>query len=134
MAAGSRMLVLAATAVAACASCALPASALARTIVLGHSWQGRPIVAVEVGNPLGKPVLVVGSIHGNEQGGIPVATALERLHPADLDLWILPDLNPDGAAAHTRHNGHGVDLNRNFPVGWHPMSGFYAAGPRPLSE
>jgi protein MpaA len=133
MAAGSRMLVLVAT-VAACASCELPAPASARTIVLGRSWQGRPIVAVEVGNPGGEPVLVVGSIHGNEQGGILVARALERLHPADLDLWIVPDLNPDGAAAGTRHNAHGVDLNRNFPVGWHPMSGFYAAGPRPLSE
>lgn len=128
------MLVYVVATVAACASCALPTPASARTIVLGRSWQGRPIVAVEVGNPVGKPVLVVGSIHGNEQGGIPVARALEHLHPADLDLWIVPDLNPDGAAADTRHNAHGVDLNRNFPVGWHPMSGFYASGPRPLSE
>ena len=134
MAAGSRTLFAVAAAVTACASCALPAPASARTIVLGRSWQGRPITATEVGNPAGVPVLVVGSIHGNEQGGIPVARALERLHPHDLDLWIVPDLNPDGVAADTRHNGHGVDLNRNFPVGWHPMSGFYASGPRPLSE
>ena len=134
MATGSRMLVLAVATAAVCASCALSAPASARTIVLGRSWQGRPIVAVEVGNPVGEPVLVVGSIHGNEPGGIPVAKALERLHPADLDLWIIPDLNPDGAAARTRHNARGVDLNHNFPVGWHPMSGFYAAGPRPLSE
>jgi protein MpaA len=132
MAAGSRILVVAT--MAACASFALPAPALARTIVLGHSWQGRPVVAVEVGNPAGEPVLVVGSIHGNEPGGIRVAKALEHLRPDDLDLWIVPDLNPDGAAAGTRHNAHGVDVNRNFPVGWHPMSGFYASGPRPLSE
>jgi protein MpaA len=134
MAAGSRALFFVIATVAVCASCALPAAASARTIVLGHSWQGRPIVAVEVGNPAGERVLVVGSIHGNEPGGIPVARALERLHPADLDLWIVPDLNPDGASAGTRQNAHGVDLNRNFPVGWHPMSGFYASGPRPLSE
>jgi protein MpaA len=138
MAAHSKVLVLVLVvvlaAVAACASGALPPSASARTIVLGHSWQGRPIVAVEVGNPVGKRVLVVGSIHGDEQGGILVAKALERLHQADLDLWIVPDLNPDGAAADTRHNAHGVDLNRNFPVGWRPMSGFYASGPHPLSE
>ncbi len=123
-----------AAAVAAVLWCGLPVSASARTIVLGRSWQGRPITATEVGNPSGPVVLVVGSIHGNEQGGIPVARVLERLHPRDLDLWIVPDLNPDGVAADTRHNAHGVDLNRNFPVGWHPMSGFYASGPGPLSE
>ena len=134
MGARSRMLLMAAATATACAWCALPALASGRAIVLGHSWQGRPIVAHEVGNPEGVPILVVGSMHGNEQGGIPVALALERLHPKDLDLWIVPDLNPDGVAAGTRHNAHGVDLNRNFPVGWRPLSGFYASGPRPLSE
>jgi len=119
---------------AAAAACVLPAPAAAHTIVLGRSWQGRPITAVEVGNPAGVRVLVVGSIHGNEQGGIPVARALERLHPRDLDLWVVPDLNPDGVAAGTRHNAHDVDLNRNFPVDWQPTGGFYASGPRPLSE
>jgi protein MpaA len=109
--------------------------ALALTVVLlGHSWQGRPIHAVEVGNPHGTPVLVVGCIHGNEQGGIPIALALEKLAPHDLDLWIVPDLNPDGVAADTRKNAHGVDLNRNFPWRWRPMGGVYQSGPRPLSE
>lgn len=103
-------------------------------MLLGHSWQGRPIRAFEVGNPHGTPVLVVGCIHGNEQGGIPIALALEKLAPRDLDLWIVPDLNPDGVAADTRKNAHGVDLNRNFPVRWRPMGGVYESGPRPLSE
>jgi len=131
---GRPTLVVLASAAAAILSCGLPAPASARTIVLGRSWQGRPITATEVGNPAGPVVLVVGSIHGNERGGIAVARALEHLHPPDLDLWIVPDLNPDGVAAGTRHNAHGVDLNRNFPVGWRPLSGFYASGPRPLSE
>jgi len=109
-----------------------PASA--RTVLLGRSWQGRPIRAVEVGNPAGTRVLVVGCIHGNETAGIAIADALERLSPRDLDLWIVPDLNPDGFAAHTRQNAHGVDLNRNFPWRWRPMSGVYASGSRPLSE
>jgi protein MpaA len=106
----------------------------ARSVLLGRSWQGRPIRAFEVGNPSGTRVLVVGCIHGNETAGIAVADALERLAPRDLDLWIVPDLNPDGVAAGTRQNAHGVDLNRNFPVRWRPMSGVYASGPRPLSE
>jgi protein MpaA len=114
--------------------CVLPASASARTVLLGRSWEGRPIVAVEVGNPAGTPVLVVGCIHGNEAGGIAIADALERLSPRDLDLWIVPVLNPDGVAADTRQNAHGVDINRNFPWRWRPMSGVFESGSRPLSE
>jgi murein peptide amidase A len=116
------------------ALCALPASASVRTVVLGRSWQGRPIVAVEVGNPAGTPVLVVGCIHGDETGGVAIAQALERLSPRDLDLWIVPVLNPDGVAADTRKNAHSVDLNRNFPWRWRPLSGVYESGARPLSE
>lgn len=103
-------------------------------MLLGRSWQGRAIEAYEVGNPAGTPVLVVGCIHGDETGGIAVARALEHLAPRDLDLWIVPDLNPDGVAAGTRRNAHGVDLNRNFPWHWRPLGGVYASGPRPLSE
>jgi protein MpaA len=110
------------------------ATAGARTVLLGRSWQGRPIEAVEVGNPSGRPVLVVGCIHGNETAGIAVAHALERLSPRDLDLWVVPDLNPDGVAAATRQNAHGVDLNRNFPFRWRRLHGVYESGPHPLSE
>jgi protein MpaA len=102
--------------------------------LLGRSVDGRPIQVVRVGNPHGTPVLVVGAIHGNETAGIAVAQALERVAPKDLDLWIVPDLNPDGVAAGTRGNAHGVDLNRNFPWRWRPMGGVYESGPRPLSE
>jgi murein peptide amidase A len=116
------------------AVCALPAGASVHTVVLGRSWQGRPIVAIEVGNPAGTPVLVVGCIHGDETGGVAIAQALERLSPRDLDLWIVPVLNPDGVAADTRKNAHGVDLNRNFPWRWRPLGGAYESGPRPLSE
>jgi protein MpaA len=125
---------VAASALAASALAAAPARTAARTILLGRSWQGRPIRAVEVGARTGTRVLVVGCIHGDETGGIAVATALERLRPRDLDLWIVPDLNPDGVAAGTRQNAHGVDLNRNFPWRWRPLRGVYDSGPRPLSE
>jgi protein MpaA len=102
--------------------------------LLGRSVEGRPITAAEVGDPTGTTVLVVGCIHGNEPAGIAVAVRLERLSPTGVDLWIVPDLNPDGRAADTRGNAHGVDLNRNFPFRWRRMDGVYESGPRPLSE
>lgn len=116
------------------AACVTAAPASARTHMLGRSWQGRPIEAVEVGHRSGTPVLVVGCIHGNETAGIAIARALERLDPPDLDLWVVPDLNPDGVAAGTRKNAHGVDLNRNFSWRWRPMGGAFESGPRPFSE
>jgi protein MpaA len=57
--------------------------------------------------------------------------------PQGIDLWVLDDLNPDGAAADTRQNAHGVDLNRNFPYGWRPAGqpgDQQYPGQRPLSE
>ena len=101
---------------------------------IGTSRQGRPIHVVHEGDPDEITVLVVGCIHGDETAGIAVARALARRSPRGLDLWIVPDLNPDGVAAGTRRNAHGVDLNRNFPWRWRPLGGVYASGPRPLSE
>ena len=110
-----------------------------RRVELGRSVRGRPIVAIEVGDPSSpRKVLIVGCIHGNEPSGIAIANALARQKALPgVDLWIVPDLNPDGVAAGTRQNAHGVDLNRNFPWRWRalgpPNTTFYA-GPRPLSE
>jgi murein peptide amidase A len=113
-----------------------PASAAIRARDLGDSVQGREIVAVEVaGANASTAVLVVGCIHGNEPAGIAIARALMRVQPPrGVALWIVPDLNPDGVAADTRQNAHGVDLNRNFPTRWQAQSGTFASGPRPLSE
>jgi murein peptide amidase A len=110
-------------------------STLTVAIVVGHSVQDRPIELVHVPGP-GPRVLVVGAVHGNEPAGIAVVRALEHAHP-QVDLWLVPELNPDGLAAGTRQNAHGVDLNRNFPSLWqhfgHPGSTYYS-GPRPFSE
>ena len=107
-----------------------------RTITLGHSVDGRAIVAVEIGDfDAARRTLVVGCIHGNEPAGIAIADQLARgTPPNELDLWIVPDLNPDGVVADTRQNAHHVDLNRNFPYRWEPLSGVFYSGPRPLSE
>lgn len=104
--------------------------------MLGRSEQGRPIIAWESGDPNAKRrVLVVGCIHGNEPAGIAIANAVTRARvPAGTDLWVIPDLNPDGVAANTRQNARGVDLNRNFPYRWRPLTGVFNAGPRALSE
>jgi len=64
-------------------------------------------------------VLVVGCIHGNECEGMVVVYALLRTHPHE-DLWLLPNLNPDGYDVHRRGNANGVDLNRTFPNGRQP--------------
>jgi len=39
---------------------------------------------------------------------------LERLVD-EVEIWILPMMNPDGNNAGSRYNAHGVDLNRDFP-------------------
>jgi protein MpaA len=116
-----------------------PAALVRRHVVLGRSVRGRPIVAIEIGEPSSpRKVLVVGCIHGNEPAGIDIARSLAQGPPPNgVDLWVVPELNPDGVAANTRQNAHGVDLNRNFPWGWRPIDppgGTYYAGPRPLSE
>jgi protein MpaA len=105
----------------------------------GHSVLGRPIVARRLGRAGDGPtVLVVGAIHGNERAGIAIVRRLAHDTAAHrVNLWVVPDLNPDGAHANTRGNAHGVDLNRNFAYRWRPRTApgttFYA-GTGPLSE
>jgi murein peptide amidase A len=122
---------------AAAAACSLaPAEAANATRhLIGRSLRGQPIYAYESGSPAGEKILVVGCIHGNETAGIAIARQLETMRPPPgVDLWIVPSLNPDGAAAGTRQNAHGVDLNRNFPWRWRDLEGVFESGPHALSE
>lgn len=118
---------------------ALAAPGVHERHVLGHSVQGRPIVAYERGNPFSSArVLVVGCIHGNEPAGIAVTRRLLAVGPPRrVDLWIVPSINPDGRANGTRQNARGVDLNRNFSTNWRPNGVRWDPeypGPRPFSE
>jgi len=87
-------------------------------------------------------VLFIGGIHGNEYGAA-VANQLVaylRAHraavPRGSEIDIVSCANPDGLAAHRRTNADGVDINRNFPVGWSAQGarGGESAGVRPASE
>jgi murein peptide amidase A len=104
--------------------------------LLGESYQGRPIRVFHRGDPDEIRVVVVGCIHGDECASVRIAKRLRTGRPRSfLDLWILPSLNPDGRAAHTRQNARGVDLNRNFPYRWRPgPRGRYYPGRQPASE
>ncbi|MEM1332244.1 MAG: M14 family zinc carboxypeptidase [Actinomycetota bacterium] len=99
---------------------------------IGFSGQGRTITALV--SPTETPtrrVIVFGGIHGNEPVGPPAARQMVTVDvPDGIELWLVPDLNPDGTAAGTRCNAAGVDLNRNFSWRWRASTG----GPGPFSE
>jgi protein MpaA len=110
-----------------------------RRILLGRSVEGRPIYAVELGDPDNeRRTLAVGVIHGNETAGLSVTRDLaNRSPPREALVWVINKLNPDGVAAGTRQNADGVDLNRNFPYRWRLLGApgdLQYSGPGPLSE
>ena len=111
--------------------------AYGRRLIIGHSVRGRPILAwVEGPSSAPRKVLLIGVIHGNEQAGLAITSAARvRRPPVGVQVWIIPEVNPDGVAADTRQNADRVDLNRNFPYRWEYTSDptFYS-GPRPTSE
>jgi len=116
---------------------ASPLVAGVRHLTVGRSVHGRAIRAEVIGpDSAPRKILVVGCIHGNECAGMAIVAALaQQPVPKGVQLWLVPEMNPDGTAAETRQNAHGVDLNRNFPFRWRPIvNATYNAGPRPLSE
>jgi hypothetical protein len=89
----------------------------------GCSTQGRKVYLVRLNRGGAKAtfkVLYYAQQHGNEVAGKDAQLTLirdiaehpERL-PLDVDLYLMPMLNPDGAEAHRRLNGAGADLNRD---------------------
>jgi len=88
-----------------------------------RSPQGRKVVLVHLSRGGAKArfrVLYYAQQHGNEVAGKDALLTLVRdiaerpaLLPEDVDLYLMPMLNPDGAEAHQRFNGVGEDLNRD---------------------
>ena len=118
-----------------------PGNLLARRGIAGHSAAERPIGLLQRGDPARDgEVLVFGCIHGDECAASaiqhPLLPGSGCPDPAS-DIYLVPNLNPDGFALETRLNGRGVDLNRNFPAEWKsigaPGNPQYS-GPRPFSE
>ncbi|MCB9684697.1 MAG: hypothetical protein H6735_06660 [Alphaproteobacteria bacterium] len=148
----------------------------ASLVTLGRSRLDQPLLALRItahpDRDEDEPaVLLTGATHGHELLTVLYALdAAERLltepslarYPEALDVWIVPELNPDGVwttlygdargeARSGRKNGaafeappsevrRGVDLNRNFPYGWGEEGSsadpdaWNHRGPEPASE
>ncbi len=85
----------------------------------GYSVENRPVEYLIIGD--GDDItLILSAIHGNETGGIYLTDYMIRYLQSYPDLLenrkvvIVPVVNPDGVANHSRYNADGVDLNRNF--------------------
>src|SRR3954452_21485965 len=75
-----------------------PAPTVIGSEVIGRSVQGRAIRAYHLGDPTSpRKAVVLGSIHGDETAGIRVTEGIRRGSPVhELDLWVIPTVNPDG--------------------------------------
>ena len=111
------------------------ANAVIGTRVIGRSVRDRKILAYHLGEP-GKPkVVLIATMHGNEGAPRRILQTLRDGKPIHgIDLWVVPTYNPDGLAAGSRKNAHGVDLNRNYPYNWADLDGNYESGPEAASE
>ena len=89
----------------------------------GRSAQGRKLFLVRLNRGGSKArfrVLYYAQQHGDEVSGKDALLTLVRdiaehpeQLPEDVDLYLMPMVNPDGAVAHRRTNGAGADLNRD---------------------
>lgn len=115
-----------------------PGNLLGRSGTVGRSREGRPIELHQVGDPKWSgELLVFGCVHGDECGASGVEPLTSGCPDPSADILLVPNLDPDGAAAGSRLNGSGVDLNRNFGSGWQPIGSRWDpeySGPRPFSE
>ncbi|MEO6327287.1 MAG: M14 family metallopeptidase [Ginsengibacter sp.] len=147
---------------------------LARVVILGNSLEGRPIKALKISNnpavndPAKGDIVYVSLHHAREWISVEMALyladellarystdAVLQAEMNNLQIWIIPVVNPDGYQytqtsanrywrKNRRNNGDGtfgVDLNRNWGYQWGLLSGSSAStsndtyhGTGPFSE
>jgi len=106
---------------AGCAGLFGPRTSEPHRSVAGRSAEGRDIEVWSLGSGP-ETVLLISTIHGNENRGTPLLHRMADLLTANPELLegkrvvIVPVANPDGYAVPQRTNVNGVDLNRNFPA------------------
>jgi hypothetical protein len=138
-------------------ACADLVDAGARDEVIGHSVDGRPLFALEIGAPDADRVSVLmAGTHATEwigvELGLALARALAQSPPVGRRVLYVPVLNVDGYCdveadlragrrRYRRANRNGVDLNRNWPTHFRPfhlpgtlLPWLGKAGDRPRSE
>lgn len=93
--------------------------------IIGRSVLGRDIFAVHIGDQSGRQLIAAYAVHGREW--ITARLALRHIREglgAGWGGWIIPLVNPDGAAISQsesplwKANGRGVDINCNFDAEW----------------
>ncbi len=92
------------------------------TSVIGKSVEGRPIYSYQLGKGK-KRILVWSQMHGNEStttkalfdffNRMIIHDDVSKLLLSKCSFYIIPILNPDGAAKYTRVNANKIDLNRD---------------------
>ena len=86
--------------------------------LLGKSVKNSPIFGIKIGSGI-KKILIWSQMHGNETTSARALCKLikdllrSKSYLKNLQLFIIPQLNPDGAAAYSRFNANGIDINRD---------------------
>lgn len=116
-----------------------------KMINLGYTKLGLPLHGFHFtpasGSKAKNRALILGGVHGDEPEGVVAARGLldafSKNYNLDLEVVLVPEMNPEGVLLKTRGNSNKVDLNRNLATkDWSPVAATerYHPGPSPMSE
>lgn len=115
-----------------------------KMINLGYTKLGLPLHGyhfLPAGGKAKNRALVIGGVHGDEPEGVVAARGLldsfTKKFDLDLEVVLVPEMNPEGVLLKTRGNSNKVDLNRNMNTkDWSPVAASerYFPGPSAMSE